>query len=245
MRVLLTLAYDGSAYNGWQVQPGGITVQDELSRALSVLYKSYIRTVGAGRTDARVHARAQRACFNVTGDILIPLENLPSALNSKLPNDIVVTNAEQVPDDFSPLAAQRRTYEYLIQNVRYPDPKLVRYAGHVPEKLNTNLMDEACKHFIGEFDFAAFCASGAQVQTTVREIYNCSVVRNGDLITLTVTGNGFLYNMVRVMAGTLIDVGLGKKQPCDIISIIEGKDRNKAGKTAPPQGLTLIEVVYG
>jgi len=246
MKILLTIAYDGSAYNGWQTQPNKQTVQGCLERALATLYKTPIHTLGAGRTDAGVHAEGQRASFVVPeSSVVIPLENLPLALRALLPDDIVVTSAEEVPSDFSPIAnAKQKTYEYTILNQPYPNPKLMKYACHISTPLDFAAMQQAAAAFEGTHDFAAFCSTGSSATSTVRTIYECRLEKDGSALKIYITGNGFLYNMVRIIVGTLIDVGFSKKAAGDIPQILKSLDRTKAGKTAPSQGLTLISVEY-
>jgi len=241
MQILLTIAYDGTDYAGWQRQANAVAVQEVLELALAQLYGLEIKTAAAGRTDAGVHALGQRVVF--TAENLIPLEKLPMVLAKFLPKDISALKAELVPDDFNPrFHAKKKTYVYKIHNAF--NPFVNRYSAFVPHSLDLAVMQQAACHFIGEHDFAAFCATGGSAKTTVREIYNCSVNKGPDLVEITVTGNGFLYNMVRIIAGTLLYVGSGKIKPSAIPEIINSRDRKQAGKTAPAHGLTLLEVVY-
>lgn len=242
MNILLTVAYDGTNYAGWQRQDNAISVQQRLEEALSELLSKNIKVSSASRTDAGVHALGQRSAFKVD-HMPIPLEKLPLAVNSRLPKDIVVHAALTVDENFSPrFDAHSKTYSYQIYNAPYPDPMLSRYSAFVPQKLNTEKMAQAAKNFVGTFDFAAFCATGSSAKTTERTIFSCGVEKKGQLIRLTVTGNGFLYNMVRIIAGTIVYAGMGKLS--NIPEIILSKDRTKAGKTMPPEGLTLEEVRY-
>jgi len=243
MQILLTISYDGTNYAGWQRQENAITIQEKLEEALAVLLKRRVQTYGASRTDAGVHALGQWVSF-FAPDIRIPLDKLPVVLSGVLPPDISVTNAIVVPDDFSPrFGAVEKTYEYSFYNTPVPNPLLARYSAFVPQKLNIKDMQKAASMFIGKHDFAAFCATGSSAKTTVREIYACAVKEcpNGTIV-LTVTGNAFLYNMVRIIAGTVLYVGLGKIPPDDILDIIISKDRMRAGKTMPPQGLVLVSI---
>lgn len=246
MNILLTLAYDGTNYCGWQSQQNGDTVQERLEKALSDVYGREITVLGASRTDAGVHAAGQRACFSIEdGAQKIPLDKLPEVINTRLPEDIVVTYAERVSGDFHPIAgAKRKTYEYKILNQRYPDPKLNRFVCHIYLPLDFEGMRQAARHFQGTHDFSGFAASGGHAKTTVRTIYEIELIKRGNEILLYITGSGFLYNMVRIIAGTLIEVGSGKIRPEEIPDIIESRDRKRAGRTAPPCGLTLIEAVY-
>ena len=238
MNILLTLAYDGTNYAGWQRQENAITIQQRLEEALDS------KVTGASRTDAGVHALGQCASFEVS-HMPVPLEKLPQVINSRLPSDISIQSAKIAPDGFNPrFRAKFKTYRYQIYNGITPNPLLSRYSAFVPNILDTEKMQQAATHFIGPHDFAAFCASGSAAKTTTRTVFDCKIERNDGLITMTVTGNAFLYNMVRIMAGTVLYVGLGKIPPGDIPEIIESKERVRAGKTMPPEGLILVEVVY-
>lgn len=245
-RILLTVAYDGTRYRGWQKQLSTevITVEGELEKALRILFRSAVLTcIGASRTDRGVHALGQRVTIDV--DTTIPMEKIPLAIRPLLPEDIVVIKAEEVPSDFHPRHdCIKKTYEYRIWNGRTKNPKERLYATFVHSPLDVERMSKAAKKFIGTYDFAAFCATGSSVNTTVRTIFDCDVKRQGDVITIFVTGNGFLYNMIRIMAGTLIAVGQGQLSPDEILEIISCRDRQKAGSTAEPQGLTLQEIYY-
>ncbi|MCL2387125.1 MAG: tRNA pseudouridine(38-40) synthase TruA [Defluviitaleaceae bacterium] len=262
MQILLTVSYDGTNYAGWQRQENAIAVQEKVEDALSELLARPIVVRAASRTDAGVHALGQRAVFSAP-DLRVPLDKLPKVLCGLLPNDISITAAEAVPEDFNPrFNAKEKTYTYSIFNAPYPNPLLARQSAFVPEKLDMFAMQEAAKSFIGKHDFAAFCATGSSAKTTTREIMACDVIRNTaytpsliqpkdnsnlqhhGLIALTITGNAFLYNMVRIIAGTILYTGLGKIPPDAIPDIIASKDRTKAGKTMPPQGLVLMEVCY-
>ena len=242
--ILLTVAYDGTDYAGWQRQENAITVQEKLEDALSTLLKKTIQVKAASRTDAGVHALGQKVCF--TADMRIPLDKLPTVLTGLLPRDISVTEAIFVPSDFNPrFNPEYKTYTYNIHNARHPNPLLKRYSTFVPQELDIESMKKAAPLFEGRHDFVAFCATGGSAKTTVREIYDCKVnSQPNGLITITVRGNAFLYNMVRIIAGTLLYVGMVKIPPDAIPSIIQSRDRTRAGKTMPPEGLTLMEVVY-
>jgi len=245
MKIKLAIAYDGTNYAGWQRQRNAVAVQEKIEDALSVILKRPVQIQGASRTDAGVHANGQCATFDAEG-LNVPLNKLPQVINGLLPPDISVVGAEIVPEDFNPrFNAEYKTYTYKIYNAPYPNPLLLRYAAFEPRKLNVIAMKKAAQEFIGRHDFVAFCATGSSVKTTVREVYDCKIKKekNG-IITLTISGNAFLYNMVRIIAGTLLYVGLGKIKPSEIEDIIMCKDRKLAGKTMPPQGLTLENVVY-
>lgn len=243
MNVLLTLSYDGTNYFGWQRQKNQISVQQRLEEALSALLKKNVEVRGASRTDTKVHALGQAALFKT--ETSIPIEKFPYALNSFLPDDIVVSDARIVSDTFHPqYSVLKKTYQYKILNSEFKNPKLRNYSEFVRQFLDIDKMREACEYFIGTYDFRAFCASGSTAKTTVRTVFEMSVSKTDDIIDIEVTGNGFLYNMVRIIAGTLIYVGIGKFQPCFVKEIIESKDRTLAGKTAGASGLTLMKIYY-
>ena len=242
-RIRLTVAYDGTCYHGWQIQNNPnkeiVTIESELVRAISDLLGKETQVIGASRTDAGVHSLGNIAVFDT--DSPIPPEKFAGAVNARLPEDIRIVMSDEVPGDWHPrkLSCQK-TYEYRIStgNVQMPTRRL--YAHFLRHDLDVDKMNEACGAFIGEHDFAAFCAADSQAESTVRTIYDLRVVRDSDDIVIRVTGNGFLYNMVRIIAGTLTDVGTGKKNPSDIEGIIASCDRTKAGPTLPAKGLTLV-----
>lgn len=244
--IKLILAYDGTNYNGFQKQSGtGLpTVQDRLEEALAVLAHMPVPVVGAGRTDAGVHARGQVVSFH-TGDWTIPTDRIVPALNSVLPPDIAALAAEEAPPDFhARYSARAKTYTYTIYNnpVRSPFHRL--YAYHLPYLLDERRMAEAARFLVGEHDFSSFQAAGRPVQSAVRTLFTCDVVRDGHLVRLTVRGSGFLYKMVRAIAGTLIEVGCGRRRPEEVAEILAARDRSLAGPTAPPHGLCLESVEY-
>ncbi len=252
-RILLRVAYDGTNYHGWQLQPNAATIEGELNRALCALTGEEIVVTGASRTDAGVHALGNVAVFDTTSRI--PAEKFSYALNQRLPEDIVIQSSKQVADDFHPRHCDcRKTYEYDILNRTFPLPAYRNTAYFLYGTLNIEAMRQACQAFLGEHDFASFCAAGAQVQTTVRTIYSLEVecrplteanAGSADqLLTIRVKGNGFLYNMVRIIAGTLVEVGRGHIKPEEVAGIIAVKDRAKAGPTAPARGLRLVEIEY-
>jgi len=245
MQILLTVAYDGTNYAGWQRQENAIAVQQKLEEALSTLLKRKVSVQGASRTDAGVHAQGQMACFTAP-DLRVPLDKLPMVLVGLLPLDISVIAAAIVPEEFNPrFDAKHKTYTYSIYNAPCPNPLFTRYSTFVPHYLDIDNMKKAAQLFIGRHDFASFCATGSSAKTTVREVYACSVEKqSNEMITLTITGNAFLYNMVRIIAGTLLYVGLGKISANDIPAIIASKDRKRAGKTMPPEGLVLLNIRY-
>jgi len=243
MNILITISYDGTNYFGWQKQNGFATIQQKIEDALSFLLKKNVSVRGSSRTDTGVHSLGQRALFKE--DISIPMDKLPYAINSFLPNDIVVTYAEIVDDNFHPqYSVLKKTYEYKILNSDFKNPMLINYTDFVRGNIDVKKMQDACKYFIGEHNFKSFCASGSTAKTTIRTIYDLTVEKKENIITIRVTGNGFLYNMVRIIAGTLIYVGQCKIKVSDIPYIIEAEDRTKAGKTAAACGLTLINIKY-
>ena len=246
MNILLTVQYDGTNYNGWQRQENTPhTIQQVLEGALELRLGAYRQVTAAGRTDSGVHAFAMPCAFCCEG-LNIPPTRLPLALNSLLPHDIRVLHACVVPDDFDPItSAVAKTYRYQLDNAEIPNVFLRRYAWHIHKTLDTEAMAEAAAYFTGTHDFKAFCAAHGSARTSVREIFALDVVREADTISISITGNGFLYNMVRIITGTLVDVGLGAKYPSDIPAIITSCDRKKAGQTAPPCGLAMINVDYG
>jgi len=243
-RVKLTIAYDGTNYCGWQIQPNGITVEEVVNRELSRLLNEDIHVIGASRTDSGVHALGNVAVFDT--EARIPAEKISFALNRSLPEDIVVQKSEEVPQDFHPrFCDSTKTYEYRIWNATFVQPVNRLYTYHVHDALDVEAMQCAAKFIVGEHDFASFCSVGAQVQSTVRTVYSVDVIKENELLTIRVTGAGFLYNMVRIIAGTLLQVGLGAKPAEWVSEVLEAKDRSKAGPTAPAHGLTLMQIVYG
>ena len=242
-RIKLVTAYDGTNYHGSQIQNNGETIEGVLKKELSSLLNEEIQLIGASRTDAGVHARGNVYVFDTMSRI--PPEKFTYALNARLPEDIRIQDSCEVSADFHPRHQNTiKTYEYRVLNCKLPLPEYRLYAHFTYENLNVEKMNEACKYFLGEHDFASFCATGSQVESTVREIYDLHVKKDGNLLTISVTGNGFLYNMVRIIAGTLLKVGGGHILPEEIERIIDGKDRQLAGPTAPAKGLTLVEIRY-
>ena len=242
-RVGLVVAYDGTHYSGWQTQPNGMTIQGVLNDTLSELLGEKIETIGASRTDAGVHALGNVAVFDT--ESRIPGEKFSYALNQRLPEDIRIQLSEEVEPDFHPrYCDSEKTYEYRILNRKFPVPTERLYSYFYHYKLDVDKMKEATSYLIGRHDFASFCGSGAQVKTTIRTITSMDVWRDGDMVTIRVSGTGFLYNMVRILVGTLLFVSEGKIDPADLPAIIESGERIRAGKTAPPQGLYLNRVEY-
>ena len=246
MNVLLTVQYDGTNYNGWQRQENTPhTIQQALETALFERLGTHHVITAAGRTDAGVHALAMPCAFRCDS-LNIPPERLPLALNSLLPPDIRVTGAAVVRDGFDPITdAVAKTYRYQINNSEIPNVFTRRYAWHVHTPLDIAAMAQAAEHFVGVHDFKAFAAVGGSAKTSIREIFTLEVLREADMISIYVTGNGFLYNMVRIITGTLVDVGLGRKRPSEIPDILASCDRTNAGQTAPACGLAMLSVDYG
>ena len=243
-RVLLTIEYDGSAYCGWQRQLNGPSVQQKVEEALFKVTGERVGITGASRTDAGVHALGQRAHFDM--ESAIPADKLPFALNTKLPRDIRVTAGREVDEHFhARFDAAGKEYSYLIYNRRHPSALLRDLSAHVSVPLDVGAMERACRHLPGTHDFAAFQAAGGTAKTTIRRIDSVSVGRQGDEIRLVIYGTAFLYNMVRIIAGTLIYVGQGRLPEDAFARAIETGDRLQLGPTAPPQGLCLNRVDYG
>lgn len=242
-RIKLTIAYDGTNYCGWQIQPNGITVEEVLNKTISKLMGETIVVIGASRTDSGVHAMGNVAVFDT--ETTIPAEKIAVALNQRLPDDIVITKSEEVTADFHPRYCDcSKTYEYNIINTRIPIPtkRLTNY--FVSYNLNIEHMRQAASYLVGEHDFASFCNVRTDVESTVRTIYTLDILTNGNEITIRITGNGFLYNMVRIIVGTLIRVGRGFYEPEKVKEILEARDRKAAGVTAPAHGLMLMEINY-
>jgi len=242
-RIRLVVAYDGTNYHGWQVQSNGITIESELNRALSELSGEDIHVIGASRTDAGVHALGNIAVFDT--ESRIPADKIAYALNQRLPEDIRIQESEEVGPDWHPRHCDsRKTYEYRIYRSRFPMPVKRLYSYFTYRDLNVARMQEAAAYLVGEHDFKSFCQTGAQVESTVRTIYSAEVEEQGTDIVIRVCGNGFLYNMVRIIAGTLMEIGQGRHAPMEMADIIASCDRSAAGPTAPACGLTLIGYEY-
>lgn len=252
-RIRLIVAYDGTDYCGWQVQPNGITIEEVMNRALSKLLGEPVRIIGASRTDSGVHALGNVAVFDT--DTRIPPERISYALNQHLPKDIVIVKSDEVPADWHPRYCYCvKTYEYHIFNAKVPDPtrRLTTYFVSYP--LNLEDMRRAAEYLTGEHDFASFCNIRTNVEDTVRTVYSLEIMEqpargaagawDGSELTICIRGNGFLYNMVRIIVGTLLRVGRGFYTPERVRNILEAKDRQAAGVTAPPQGLVLVGIEY-
>ena len=241
--IRLVLEYDGSALHGWQRQPNGATVQQHLEEALSKLFAHEVKVIGASRTDAGVHARGQVAAFRT--ERTIPLHGIRRALNAMLPDSIAVREADEVDEAFHPrFSATGKHYRYTILVARDRSPRWRDRAWHHPQALDLVAMREAAAHLVGEHDFAAFRASGCAAKTSVRWVYSIDLGPTDETLIVDVRGNAFLRNMVRIIVGTLADVGVGRWPPGQVAEILASKDRTLGGMTAPAQGLELMAVQY-
>jgi len=245
--VRLVVAYDGTAYHGFAGQCGtGLpTVQETLERCLFRLAGKEVGVTGAARTDAGVHAEGQVVNFFLPPEWAIPVKRIPLALNGILPEDIAALRAEEVPFDFhARFSALAKVYRYTVHNARVPSPFYRRYSHFEPRPLDLEAMAAAAGRLVGRHDFASFQASGSSAKTTVRTLFSAAVEKKGELVCFTFRGDGFLYNMVRIMVGTLLEVGLGKRRPEEIPLLLAAGDRTAAGPTVPARGLTLLRVEY-
>lgn len=242
--IKLTIEYDGKEFNGWQKQPTKLNIQGTIEQAIKIVTGEEVDLAASGRTDAGVHALGQVANFKTNSNI--PIDKIAIALNSNLKKSIRIISAEEVDERFhSRLTCKKKTYRYVINNSEFSSAIYRNLETHIPQKLNVIKMKEAAKYFEGEHDFKAFKASGTSSKSSVRTIYKAEVKQMpNNRIYIELTGNGFLYNMVRIIVGTLVEVGVEKIQPEDVVKIIDSKDRNLAGKTLPPNGLYLVEVEY-
>ena len=242
-KIKLTVQYDGSRYSGWQTQPGKRTIQGELVEALSNLVGVRTPVHGASRTDAGVSALGQVALFEI--DCPIPTENFPNALNGRLPHNIVVTSAEEVPPKFNLLGdVKSKLYRYTIYTGRYRPVLKLNQCWHLHKKLDVAAMNEAAQLLVGTKDFKSFASAADMRESSVRTIFRCEVTSKEKWIYIDVEGDGFLYNMVRNIVGTLVEIGTGRWNPEKINEILEAKDRTAAGRLAPPQGLCLMWIRY-
>lgn len=243
MKIKCTLSYDGSQFSGYQVQPNKRTVQSELEAALLKIHKHSVKVFASGRTDSSVHAVGQVIHFDTS--LTIPLDRWGKALNALLPDDISVTLVEEADESFhARFSAKGKQYRYVIDRNEQVNIFKRKYRYHFPYHLNLDLMNEACQFLCGTHDFTSFCAAKSEVEDKVRTIYDIKIEEADGELTFIFIGNGFLYNMVRILVGTLLDVGQGIMKPCDIPAIIDGKDRNLSGKTVPGHGLFLWKVYY-
>ncbi len=241
--IALRLRYDGSRYHGWQVQKNALTVAQTMEEALSKVCGEKIKLTGCGRTDAGVHAL--RYCANFRSDCTVPVDRLPLAVNARLPGDIAVVDAVEVAEDFNAIGSCiKKEYVYKILNSRIPDPFLAERVCFYPQRLDISLMQAAARAFEGTHDFKAVRSEGTQTKTTVRTVHWCRAERDGDLITVSICANGFLYNMCRAMVGTMVYASYGKLIPEEIPELLEKRDRRLTGPTMPPQGLYLNRIWY-
>ena len=241
--IKLTIEYDGKDFNGWQKQPNKLNIQGEIERAIKDITGEDVELIASGRTDAGVHSLGQVANFKT--DSKIPVEKIPIALNTKLKRSIRILKAEEVEERFhSRYNCKKKTYRYIINNSENGTALYRNLEYNFSQKLDVDKMNRASKKFIGEHDFKGFKASGTSSKSSIRTIYEATVYKEGERVIIELTGNGFLYNMVRIIAGTLIEVGIGKIQLNEIEDIIKSGERQRAGKTLPPNGLYLVNVKY-
>ena len=242
-RLLITIRYDGTDYHGWQVQPNGVTVQERIQDAVEKVFGARLDVTGCSRTDSGVHANM--FCFHMDTELDIPCEKVPLALNTALPDDIAVLSCKEVDGDFhARYCAKGKRYVYRLYDSHLRDPFINRYSVQYKGKLNVEAMNEAAQSFVGKHDFSAFCASGSEVEDRVRTVYEMRVERIGNEVAVTVSADGFLYNMVRIMVGTLLEVSEGKLSAEDIKIALDTGKRELAGRTAAAKGLCLDRVFY-
>lgn len=242
-RIKLDVAYDGTNYHGWQIQPEAITIESVLNKSLSELLQEEIKVIGASRTDAGVHAYGNVAVFDTFSRI--PSEKIGLALNTRLPEDIRIQSSREVPQDFHPRHCDSvKTYEYHILNTDFPIPTERFYSYFFHRNLNMEKMQQAASYLVGEHDFKSFCSAKTQVTETVRTIYQLEVYREQHFVKIRISGSGFLYNMVRIITGTLLQVGIGYYEPEEVRIMLEKKDRTVAGPCAPARGLRLVKIDY-
>lgn len=241
--IKLTIEYDGKEFHGWQKQPNKLNIQGTIEKVLEEITGEKIELYASGRTDAGVHSFGQVANFKTNSKI--PIDKIPIAINSRIKKSIVIKKAEEVEESFhSRYNCKRKTYYYIINNSREGSAIYRNLSYHFPIPLDIEKMKEGAKYLEGEHDFKAFKASGTSSKSSVRTIYQADILKENDNVVISLTGNGFLYNMVRIIAGTLVEVGIGKIEPKEIQEILASKDRQKAGKTLPPYGLFLMNVEY-
>ena len=241
--IKLIIEYNGKKFNGWQKQADKPNIQGEIENAIYEITGEKVDLIASGRTDAGVHSLGQTANFKTSSEI--PIEKIPLAINSKLKKSIVIKSAQELEQRFhGRYNCISKKYTYIINNSQEGSAIYRDLEYHMPIKLNVNNMEKAIKYFEGEHDFRGFKSTGSNNKNTTRTIYKAEIKQDGERIIIEFTGNGFLYNMVRIMVGTLVEVGLGKIKPEEIDEIIKSKDRTKAGKTLPAHGLYLVEVNY-
>jgi len=241
--IKLTIEYEGKDYNGWQKQPNRLNIQGEIERAIQIVTGQEVDLIGSGRTDAGVHAFGQVANFKIESDF--PIEKLATAINSQLKKSIRVLKAEEVPLEFhSRYHCHKKTYGYIIDNSDQGTAVYRNITYHISQPLDIEKMQEAANYLVGEHDFSSFKSSGTSSKSSVRTIYQAQVLKEQERVVIMLTGNGFLYNMVRIIAGTLVEIGLGNMEAKEMKAILEAKDRQRAGKTLAAQGLFLMNVEY-
>ena len=242
-RLLFEIAYDGTAYHGWQVQENALTVQEEFQNAVEKVFLKRLDVKGCSRTDSGVHSNGY--CVSLDTDMNITPDSAVLALNTYLPGDISVKSCKEVSFDFHPrYSCKSKQYVYKIYNGKVRNPFLRNYAYHYRWSIDENYLNEEAQAFLGKHDFSGFCSVKSDVEDTVREIKSVRVCREGDMVLFEVEGDGFLYNMVRIMVGTLLFINEGKIKQGELKDVIDSKDRKRAGKTAPPQGLYLNKIFY-
>ncbi len=241
--IKLIIEYDGKDFNGWQKQISKLNIQGEIERAIETITGEKVELIASGRTDAGVHSIGQTANFKIQNEMSI--DKIPIAINSQLKKSIRIKSAEEVEESFhSRYNCKKKTYRYIINNSEQGSAIYRNLEYHMPLKLHLAEMEKAIKYFEGEHDFKAFKSSGGSGKTTIRTIYKAEIKKENERIIIELTGNGFLYNMVRIITGTLVDVGLGKIKAEEIPEIIKSKERQKAGRTLPAYGLYLVKVEY-
>lgn len=241
--IKLTIEYDGKEYNGWQKQPNKLNIQGEIEKAIQNVMGKQVELIGSGRTDAGVHALGQVANFKIDSDF--PIEKMVIAINSQLKKSIRIKSVEEVDENFhSRYNCHSKTYMYVIDNSKMGTAIYRNLTCHIPQPLNVESMKIAATYLVGEHDFASFKSSGTSSKSSVRTIYKAEVLKEQEKVIIKLAGNGFLYNMVRIISGTLVEVGLGNIEAQEMEKIIQAKDRKKAGKTLPAQGLFLLNVDY-
>lgn len=239
----ITIQYNGKNYCGWQRQPNSLGIQGNIENAIYEITKEKVKLIGSGRTDAGVHAFGQVANFKIDSDF--PIEKMAIAINSQLKRSIRIKHAQEVAEDFhSRYHCKSKTYIYIIENSEQGSAIYRNLTYHVPQPLDIKKMQQAADYLVGEHDFSSFKSSGTSSKSSVRTIYAAQVLKEQERVIIQLTGNGFLYNMVRIISGTLLEIGLGNMQPEQMKEILEAKDRQKAGKTLPAYGLYLMNAEY-
>lgn len=241
--IKLEIEYDGKDYQGWQKQPNKLNIQGEIERAIQNITGEEVDLIGSGRTDAGVHAFGQVANFKINSEFSI--EKMAVAINSQLKQSIRIKKAEEVSEDFhSRYHCHQKTYSYIIDNSEQGSAIYRGLTYHVAQPLDIDGMQKAANYLVGEHDFSSFKSSGTSSKSSVRTIYKAQILKEQDRVVIMLTGSGFLYNMVRIISGTLVEIGLGNMKPEEMLTILEAKDRQKAGKTLPAHGLFLMSVDY-